>query len=64
MSTRRVAMGAHHILDARGDSALAHILTTVVFGDCVSYYLAMLNGQDPNPIPQIDYLKAQLAQRP
>lgn len=50
-------------VDARGDSALAHILTLVQFGDWVSYYLAMLNGQDPNPIPQIDYLKAQLAQR-
>ncbi|MCX6023805.1 MAG: bifunctional phosphoglucose/phosphomannose isomerase [Chloroflexi bacterium] len=54
---------ANAIVDGRGDTALSHLLTAVYFGDWVSYYLAMLNGADPNPIPQIDYLKDQLSRR-
>jgi glucose/mannose-6-phosphate isomerase len=50
-------------LEGRGETPLAHVLTLVQFGDWVSYYLAMLNEKDPNPIPQIDALKAALARR-
>jgi glucose/mannose-6-phosphate isomerase len=44
-----------------GQSPLAHMLTTLHYGDYVAYYLAMAYGVDPTPIPQIDYLKDQLA---
>jgi len=49
---------------SRGHSALAQTLSAVLFGDYVSYYLAMLNGIDPTPTTVIDNLKAWLAQQP
>jgi glucose/mannose-6-phosphate isomerase len=48
---------------ARGRSALAQMMTAVLFGDYVSYYLALLNGVDPTPTTIIDELKAWLAGR-
>ena len=47
----------------RGHSALAQVLSTVLFGDYVSYYLAILNGVDPSATVPIDNLKAWLAQQ-
>jgi hypothetical protein len=35
----------------------------VLFGDYVSYYLAMLNQVDPTVIPSILFLKDNLARR-
>jgi glucose/mannose-6-phosphate isomerase len=32
----------------------------IYLADWVSYYLALLNGVDPTPIPDIDYLKNYL----
>ena len=46
-----------------GQSALAQILSTVLLGDYVSYYLALLNGVDPSVITVIENLKAWLAQQ-
>ena len=45
---------------ARGESALAQMLSLVHFGDYVSYYLALLNEVDPTPVKPIDFLKAQI----
>jgi len=50
-------------VEARGASALAQMLTLVLFGDYVSYYLAVLNGVDPTPTTVIDNLKAWLAKQ-
>ncbi len=50
-------------VEARGRSALAQMLSAVLFGDYVSYYLAVLNGVDPTPTTVIDNLKAWLAQQ-
>jgi hypothetical protein len=36
------------------------MLSTVMFGDFTSYYLALLNGEDPSPVPPLDYLKSRL----
>ena len=47
-------------VDGVGKSALAQMLSAVLFGDYTSYYLAMLNGEDPSPTPQLEYLKARL----
>lgn len=48
-------------IEAQGQSPLAQMLTALHYGDYVAYYLAMAYGVDPTPIPQIDYLKEQLA---
>ena len=45
----------------RGVGRLAQMLTLVLFGDYVSYYLALLNRTDPTPVTSIDYLKGRLA---
>jgi len=37
------------------------MLSAVLLGDYVSYYLAMLNEVDPSPVAAIDYLKERLA---
>jgi len=48
-------------VDAQGDSKLAQLLTTVLLGDFVSFYLAMCNNVDPTPVEPIARLKADLA---
>ncbi len=53
---------AYEVVHARGESPLAQIMSTVLFGDYVSYYLAMLNEVDPSPVAAIDYLKGRLAE--
>lgn len=37
-------------IDARGETPLAHMWTSILFGDYMSYYLAMGYGVDPTPI--------------
>ena len=48
-------------VEARGKGDLAQVLTAIYFGDWVSYYLAMLNGVRPSPMPAIDQVKRRLA---
>ncbi len=50
-------------MQARGVSALAQMLSLVLFGDYVSAYLSFLYGEDPTPTAAIDELKAWLAQQ-
>ena len=45
---------------ARGRSALAQMMSLVLFGDYVATYLAFLYGVDPTPTAVIDELKAWL----
>ena len=51
------------VVETHGQSGLAQMLSTVLFGDYVSYYLALLNGVDPTPTAVMDNLKAWLAQQ-
>jgi glucose/mannose-6-phosphate isomerase len=51
-------------VEAMGRSPLAHILSTVFFGDYVSLYLAVLNEVAPAPTVIIDQLKEWLAEQP
>ncbi len=37
-------------IDARGNTPLAHMWTTILFGDYMAYYLAIAYGVDPTPI--------------
>lgn len=46
---------------AQGRSALARLLTLVLFGDLVSVYLGIARGVDPTPIEAIARLKRALA---
>jgi glucose/mannose-6-phosphate isomerase len=50
-------------VQAEGRSALAQVMTSILLGDYVSYYLALLSGADPTPTTIIDNLKAWLAQQ-
>lgn len=47
-------------VDTRGASLLARMLTTLYLGDFMSYHLALLNNEDPTPIPFIQELKKRL----
>ncbi len=47
-------------LEAKGDTPLSQMLSSVLLGDYVSLYLAMLNQVDPTPVPTIDYIKSRL----
>ena len=51
----------YQIVDGDGSSQLSQIMSLVLFGDYVSYYLAMLYKIDPTPVKAIDYLKEKLA---
>ncbi|MBI4198761.1 MAG: bifunctional phosphoglucose/phosphomannose isomerase [Chloroflexi bacterium] len=52
---------AYRQIDAVGETPLAHLLSSIMLGDFVSYYLAMLNGVDPSSQQVIDQLKRRLA---
>ncbi len=50
----------YQIVDGEGTNPLSQMMSLVLFGDYVSYYLAILYKVDPSPIKAIDYLKGQL----
>jgi glucose/mannose-6-phosphate isomerase len=52
----------HEVVDATGKSKLAQMMSLILMGDYVSYYLALLYGIDPYPIKAVEYLKAELNQ--
>ncbi|MFC1893266.1 bifunctional phosphoglucose/phosphomannose isomerase [Chloroflexota bacterium] len=52
---------SYQAVDSCGTSPLSQMMSLVLFGDYVSYYLAMLYRIDPSPVKAIDYLKEQLA---
>lgn len=49
------------ILDIKGDTSLAQVLISMVWGDFVSLYLAALNGVRPTPIDNIGLLKREMS---
>jgi glucose/mannose-6-phosphate isomerase len=50
-------------IDAQGSSCLAHQWTALHLGDYLAYYLAILYEIDPTPIPALERLKKQMAER-
>jgi glucose/mannose-6-phosphate isomerase len=48
------------IIDSAGEIPLAHLWTSLHFGDYVSFYLAMAYETDPSPVRAIEGLKARL----
>lgn len=45
---------------SRGQGRLARLLSLIYLGDWVSYYLALLRGVDPWPVPAIEEVKRRL----
>jgi glucose/mannose-6-phosphate isomerase len=58
-----VSQYTSHVTDvwSEGDSLLARMFSLIYFGDWTSYYLAILNNEDPTPVHVIDFLKGELA---
>lgn len=52
---------AHQTVTARGGSPLAQALSVIHLGDMVTFYLALLYGEDPSPVKAIVALKERLA---
>ncbi len=50
----------YRLIDGSGKGYLAQMMSLVLFGDYVSYYLAILNQIDPTPVKAIDFLKGEL----
>jgi glucose/mannose-6-phosphate isomerase len=50
----------HETVTAEGADLLSQMMSLVLMGDWVSYYLALLNGVDPTPVDVIGYLKKRL----
>lgn len=49
------------VIELRASSRLAQVFEVLHHLAYVNYYLALLNGIDPSPIPWVDYFKSQLA---
>ena len=49
-------------IHSQGKSLLARMFSLIHLGDWVSYWLAILNNEDPSPVKAIDYLKGKLAE--
>ncbi|MEK6757226.1 MAG: bifunctional phosphoglucose/phosphomannose isomerase [Bacteroidota bacterium] len=58
-----IARYASHVSEvwSEGRSVLARMFSLLYFGDWVSFYLAILNKEDPTPVKVIQYLKGELA---
>src|SRR5919197_897798 len=54
------AAGGVHRVQSRGSTAVERVFSLVMLGDLVSFYLAVLRGEDPTPVPAIEHLKAEL----
>ena len=53
---------SYELVEAMGESPLAQMMSLILLGDYVSFYLAILNSIDPTPVASIDYLKSRLAE--
>jgi glucose/mannose-6-phosphate isomerase len=48
------------VVEGHGETRLAQLWTTLLFGDYTAYYLAMAYGEDPTPVEVIESLKELL----
>jgi len=53
---------SYEFAEARGQSALAQVLSLVLLGDYTSFYLSILNEVDPTSTDAINFVKQYLAQ--
>lgn len=54
----------HQFVEAIGKSPLAQMMSLVLLGDYVSFYLAIINRVDPTPVDSVDFVKKYLARFP
>ena len=47
--------------ESSGEDLLSRMFSLIQLGDFVSFYSAILNGEDPSPVKVIDHLKGELA---
>ncbi len=57
-----IAAKTHKVIEihTRGEYALTKIFSTLLLGDFISIYLALLRGVDPTPTKNIDHLKKEM----
>lgn len=55
---------SYEVVESQGKSPLPQVMGTVLLGDYVSYYLAILNSIDPTPVRAVDYLKEKMGKVP
>ena len=54
----------YDVVEVKGTAPLSQMLTGILYGDFVSYYLAILNAVSPSPVAAINELKRRLADTP
>jgi glucose/mannose-6-phosphate isomerase len=54
---------AAEVFDAPGGTVLSQMLSAVLVGDYVSYYVGLLNGARPSPVEALDELKRVMASK-
>jgi len=52
--------GDVEILDMLGKNILEKMFYAIILGDWTSYYLALLNNQDPTPVAMVEEFKKEL----
>ncbi len=50
------------VLKTRGESRLTRMFSLIQLADWTSFYLAIINGVDPSPVPKIDLFKSKLSE--
>jgi glucose/mannose-6-phosphate isomerase len=50
-------------IESCGETLLSRMFSLIQLGDFVSFYLAILNREDPTPVKVIDFLKNELAKQ-
>ncbi len=48
-------------VESSGENLLSRMFSLIQLGDFTSFYLSILNGEDPSPVKVIDFLKNELA---
>lgn len=51
---------APHVVEAEGENILQQLLYSVMFGDFVTIYLALINGVNPSPVDLVEKFKKEL----
>ena len=51
---------SHRQVEGLGEDPLSQVLTSVLLGDFVSYYLGILNQADPSLVLPINHLKNRM----
>lgn len=63
-ATEETVRSLHHdtyIIDVPGKHRLTQTIAAIHIGSYLGFYLAMLNGIDPSPIPQVEGFKKRIA---